>query len=84
MKTLTDISALSDFRLSCLFNDGSRRIADIKPFLNKEVFKPLADPDVFFSALHNGGYFIEWKGYDVDLSADTLWHISQPEAELFV
>jgi len=76
MRTLTNIKPLSDYRLECLFSDGTTKIADIKPFLDKEAFKPLTDPHVFASALYNGGYFVEWKNYEVDLSADTLWHIS--------
>lgn len=76
MRTLTDIKPLSNYRLECTFNDGTKKIADIKPFLDKEAFKPLADPFIFTSALYNGGYFVEWKNYEVDLSADTLWHIS--------
>jgi hypothetical protein len=76
MRTITNIKVLSDFRLECLFSDGSKKIADIKPYLNSEVFKPLADPHIFSSSLSNQGYFVEWRDYDVDLSADTLWHIS--------
>jgi hypothetical protein len=77
MRTLTHIKALSDFRLECIFNDDSTtKIADIKPFLHAEAFKPLADYAIFSSALVNWGYFVEWKNYDVDLSADTLWHIA--------
>jgi hypothetical protein len=76
MRTITNIKALSDFRLECVFDDGSKRIADIKPFLNAEAFKPLLDPQIFSAALSNQGYFVEWKDQDVDLSADTLWHIS--------
>ncbi|HET7118384.1 MAG TPA: DUF2442 domain-containing protein [Hanamia sp.] len=76
MRTLTDIRPLSNYRLECFFSDSTKKIADIKPFLDKEAFKPLADPIVFASALYNGGYFVEWKNYEVDLSADTLWHIS--------
>ncbi len=76
MRTIINVKALSDFRLECLFNDGSRKIADIKPYLSAEAFKPLADPRIFSSMLSNQGYFVEWKNYDVDLSADTLWHIA--------
>ncbi|HUZ61352.1 MAG TPA: DUF2442 domain-containing protein [Hanamia sp.] len=76
MRILTDIEPLSNFRLKRVFSDGTKKIADIKPYLDKEVFKPLNDPHIFSSALYNGGYFVEWKNYDVDLSADTLWHIS--------
>ncbi len=76
MRTIINVKALSDFRLECLFNDGSRKIADIKPYLSAEAFKPLADPRIFSSMLSNQGYFVEWKDYDIDLSADTLWHIA--------
>jgi hypothetical protein len=76
MRTITNIKALSDFRLECDFSDGTKKIADIKPFLSAEAFKPLLDPGIFSSTLSNQGYFIEWKDYDIDLSADTLWHIA--------
>ena len=76
MRTITAIKPLSNYRLECLFSDGTKKIADIKPYLGKEAFKPLIDPHVFASALYNGGYFVEWKNYEIDLSADTLWHIS--------
>jgi hypothetical protein len=58
MRTITNIKALSDFRLECLFNDGSRKIADIKPYLSAEAFRPLADPRIFSSMLLNQGYSI--------------------------
>jgi len=76
LRTLTEIKALNDFRLECYFNDGSNKIADMKPFLKAEAFKPLSDPHIFSSMLSNQGYFIEWKDQDIDLSADTLWYIS--------
>ena len=76
MWTITSITALSDFRLECAFSDGSRKIADIKPYLTAEAFKPLSDPRVFSSTLSNQGYFVEWKDLNNDLSADTLWHIA--------
>ena len=76
MWTITSITALSDFRLECAFSDGSRKIADIKPYLTAEAFNPLSDPRVFSSTLSNQGYFVEWKDLNIDLSADTLWHIA--------
>ena len=76
MRTLIDIKPLNNYRLKCLFIDGTEKIADIKPFLDKEAFRPLADPPIFASTLYNGGYFVSWKDWEVDVSADTLWHIS--------
>lgn len=47
MRTLNTIIPLDDFRLECLFNDGTIKIADIKPFLKKEAFKPLINGNAF-------------------------------------
>jgi len=79
MRTLTEVKPLGDFRIECLFSDGSKGIADIKPILTAEVFKPLSDPAIFSSMLRNNGYFIDWKEQEIDLSADTLWHIAVTE-----
>ncbi len=76
MKTLTNIKPLSNFRVECMFSNGVKKVADLKPLLEKEAFRPIADPHVFASAITNKGYFIEWKDFDIDLSAETLWHIS--------
>ena len=78
MRTLKEVNPLHDFRLECVFEDGSIRIADIKPFLNAEAFKPLLDPEIFSNMLRNNGYYIDWKELEIDLSADTLWHIARP------
>lgn len=75
MRTIKEIKPLNDFRLECVFNDGTKKIVDIKPFLNSEAFKPLTDPKAF-SMIRNCGYFVEWSDYEIDLSADTLWHIA--------
>lgn len=75
MRTLINIIPLNDFRLECLFNDGTKKIADIKPFFKTEVFKPLMNKDAF-SQIKNRKYFVEWSDHEIDLSADTLWHIA--------
>jgi hypothetical protein len=50
--------------------DGSTGVFDLKPYLGGEAFAPLRD-HAEFSAVHNGGYFIEWP-CGADLSADTI------------
>ncbi len=76
MRTIKEIKTLNDFKLECIFDDGTKGIADIKPFLSTEAFRPLAEPKAF-SAIRNCGYFVEWSQYELDLSADTLWHIAE-------
>lgn len=50
--------------------DGSTGVFDLRPYLGSEVFAPLQD-HAEFSAVHNGGYFLEWP-CGADLSADTI------------
>ena len=74
MYELNDIKPLPDFILECRFSNGTLKKVDLKPFLNKEAFLPLKDNGNFKKAV-NKNYFVEWLGLDIDLSADTLWHL---------
>ena len=74
MRLLIDIAPLSGYRLACTFDDGIEKVADITPYMQSEVFKPLQKPDVF-NNVQNKQYYVEWLEGEVDLSADTLWHI---------
>lgn len=74
MYELIEIKPLADFILECRFSNGILKIVDLKPYLNKEAFLPLKDYGNFKKAV-NKDYFVEWLGLDIDLSADTLWHL---------
>jgi hypothetical protein len=74
MRELKEVKPLADFILECRFSDGILKKVDIKPFLGKEAFLPLKEDDNFKKAV-NKNYFVEWLGLDIDLSADTLWHL---------
>lgn len=50
--------------------EGTEGVFDLKPYLAYEAFTPLNDSEEF-SAVHNGGYFVEWP-CGADLSADTI------------
>ena len=50
--------------------EGATGVFDVKPYLGGEAFAPLQDY-AEFSAVHNGGYFLEWP-CGADLSADTI------------
>jgi hypothetical protein len=75
MRLLTNVAPLSNYRLVCTFDNGIERIADISPYLQSEAFKPLQKPELF-NEVQNRQYYVEWLDGEVDLSADTLWHIS--------
>lgn len=61
-------------RLSVIFADGTTKIYDVSPLLEKiEAFEQLEDEAVFSSVeVDVGGYGIVWSD-DVDLSSEELW-----------
>jgi hypothetical protein len=70
MRTIIHCEAREDWTLNLDFEDGDRRIFDMKPLLDCEAFFELKDLAVFM-AVQNRGYFVEWAN-GADLSADTL------------
>jgi hypothetical protein len=70
MRTITRCEARDDWTLHLVFEDGQRRVYDVKPLLDCEAFAELKDLSLFLS-IHNRGYFVEWPN-GADLSADTL------------
>lgn len=67
---------LDDFRLELGFDNGERRMFDIRPYLQRGVFKRLQERAVFRAARVVAGS-VEWLG-ELDLSYDTLYLESQP------
>ncbi|HQV06545.1 MAG TPA: DUF2442 domain-containing protein [Chitinophagaceae bacterium] len=74
MRTIHTIQSLEDNKLLCTFLDGTVKIADITSYLKGEAFKPLLDKENF-SKFENHKYYILWPDFELDLNADTLWHI---------
>ena len=74
MRLLTNIEPLSNYRLVCTFDNGIEKVADISQYLKSEAFLPLQKPELF-NSVQNREYYVEWLDGEVDLSADTLWHI---------
>jgi len=72
MHKIQKVEAMPDFMLSVVFDNGTEKIVDFKPYLQFPVFQPLKD-GVNFRAVCNRGYYIEWPAYEIDLSGDTLW-----------
>ncbi len=76
MQTISTITPLNNYQLECVFTDGSIKIADLTEYLNAPAFKPLLEKREF-DEVSNCSYFIEWEKYNIDVSADTLWHIGK-------
>ena len=60
-----------DYCLLLTFENGEKRMFDLKPFFEKPVFRALKNMAVFKPARVVSGS-VEWQG-DVDLSYDTLY-----------
>lgn len=70
------VRPLDDYRLEVTFENGERRIFDVKPYLQRGVFVRLQNRAVFQAARVVVGS-VEWPG-GLDLSYDTLYLESQP------
>lgn len=67
---IAEVAPMEDHVLFVEKVEGAKGVFDLKPYLGGEAFAPLQD-HAEFSAVHNGGYFLEWP-CGADLSADTI------------
>ncbi len=73
---VNSIRPLDDYRLEIVFENGERRVFDVKPYLYRGVFVRLQNRALFEAAQVVAGS-VEWPG-GLDLSYDTLYLESQP------
>ena len=71
-----------DYTVSVFFGDGKTVLYDVKPHLEKEVFKPLKDPAVFMGSCTIMNDTLAWDidgTHDptccVDIDPDTLYEL---------
>ncbi len=65
------VQPLDDYKLALEFENGEHHIFDLKPYLEKGVFKRLKNPALFKTA-HVVAGSVEWNG-EIDMSYDTLY-----------
>jgi hypothetical protein len=71
-----DVRPLDDYRLEVSFENGERRVFDVKPYVYRGIFVRLQDRALFQAARVVAGS-VEWPG-GLDLSYDTLYLEGQP------
>jgi len=71
-----DVQPLDDYLLDITFENGERRIFDVKPYLQRGVFVRLQNRATFQAVRVISGS-VEWPG-GLDLSYDTLYLESHP------
>ena len=75
MLKVIDVEFVKNYELLITFNDGVRKIADLKPYLTGEVFGELMDPEQFVQ-YGLTGYTIEWAN-GADLAPEFLYDIGR-------
>lgn len=72
-----DVTPLDGYMLSIRFNVGVQKIYNCKNLLDIDVFKELADENLFRSVrISKGGYGIEWND-EIDIAEGELWEHGQ-------
>ena len=75
-KYISAVKPLDNYILQVDFVSGSRLLLDMKPYLDKIRFRPLADSQVWNSAVTNG-IFVRFG--DVELSHDEILSMAEQE-----
>ena len=75
MKEIIKVEPLKDYKLLLTFSNNEKRIKDMKPYLNKCVFKKLKNIN-FFNSVEIKFGTISW-GEDIDMCADSLYDTSE-------
>lgn len=74
MEPLLDVISVKtrdDYTLELVFENGDKRIFDMKPFFDKKPFAKLLNSPLFFKASIQYGTVI-WPG-NIDIAPETLW-----------
>ena len=75
-KYILAVKAMDGYILQVDFISGSRLLLDMKPYLDKIRFRPIADPQVWSSAVTNG-IFVRFG--NVELSHDEILSMAERE-----
>lgn len=76
MREILNVKPIANFILLLEFENGKERKFDLNPFFKSSRFKPFNDPEKF-KPVTNKKYFIGRIPFEIDLSADELWHESK-------
>lgn len=75
LKWVIAAKALDEYRLYLTFNDGSVRIFDCLPLIEKyKIFAPLRDKDVFASFTLDG-WTVSWLDGTLDIAPEHLYEM---------
>lgn len=70
------VEARDDYKLALTFADGERKLFDMKPYLDKGVFRELRDPEMFKTARVCFSS-VSWAN-DADFDPEALYELGLP------
>lgn len=76
MNRIVDVKALENYIILVTYQNGEKRIKDMKPYLDKGIFKKLKD-EIFFKSVKVSFGTVSW-GEQIDLCADSIYETSEP------
>ena len=76
MNKIVSVEPLDDYKILLTFSNNEKRIKDMKPYLDKGVFKKLKDK-TFFNSVQISFDTISWNN-EIDMCPDTLYDTSIP------
>ena len=68
---INEIEVLEDYKILLIYESGERKIYDMKPNLQYEMYKKLKDYELF-KKVYSIGETIEWETGE-DISPETLY-----------
>jgi len=81
METLLDVISVKtcdNYTLELVFENGEKRVFNMKPFLDKKPFTKLFNSPLFFKASVQYGTVV-WPG-NIDIAPETLCSLSEPSS----
>lgn len=69
--TVRQVVPLSEYKILLTFENGIRKIFDMKPYLDFPMYKKLKDIS-FFNTVHTNGQTAVWNE-DIDIAPETLY-----------
>ena len=72
--TVKDVQAIDNYNLILTFENGEKRLFDMNPYLDKEIFKALRDISKF-NSVRLSFDTIEWEN-EADLDPEFLYKYS--------
>lgn len=74
--SIINVKPLTNYELKLTFENKEERIFDIKPYLDKGIFKELKNQNIF-NSVHISFDTIQWSN-KADIDPETLYKDSKP------